>query len=126
MRQAYELAHSTAILFHHGPIGFVGSEDIIFKQPVPIGSLLSLQSRVVFVQNEKCYVQVYADIIDPFIRKKSRTNEFFFVFGAPGLDLTIIPQTYDERYIYTTSYIYVSMQLISGRRKAISRNELEK
>ncbi len=97
MRKAYELSHATGILFAGGPISFLKSEDIIFKQAVAIGSLLSLDAKVVYVTGDLFYVLVVADVMDPYVQSKSRTNEFYFAFRAEGLNKRVIAESYQER-----------------------------
>ena len=46
MRLAYELGYSNAQLYTRGPLQFHSLDEINFKLPVPIGSILRLKSRI--------------------------------------------------------------------------------
>lgn len=48
MRIAYETAYSTACLFARSGVTFVSLDELQFAQPVEIGSLLLLDSKVTF------------------------------------------------------------------------------
>ena len=48
MKLAYELAYSTALVFSKSRPLFSCMDDITFRKPVPIGSLLRLESSVVY------------------------------------------------------------------------------
>lgn len=45
MRSAYELGYSNAVVFTRGILRFLSLDEITFKHPVPIGSILRLKSR---------------------------------------------------------------------------------
>ena len=113
MRLAYELAHATGILFCKSTIGFVALDDISFKHPVNIGSILSLKSEVVYSDGgatKMFQVSVIADVIDPNGDQKT-TNTFHFTFRAKNLKKNetlpkVMPQTYAE-----------SMRYIEGKRR---------
>lgn len=105
MRNAYELAHATAILFAGGSSTFVALDEITFSRPVPIGALLSMTSTVVFSRGRHFHIRVIADVMDPFDPTKvERTNTFWFTFS--GSDRRVVPQSYEESMLY-----------IEGRRK---------
>lgn len=46
MRLAYELGYSNAVIFTRGVLRFLSLDEITFKHPVPIGSVLRLKSRI--------------------------------------------------------------------------------
>jgi acyl-coenzyme A thioesterase 9 len=46
MRLAYELGYSNATIFTRGVLRFLSLDEITFKHPVPIGSVLRLRSRI--------------------------------------------------------------------------------
>jgi acyl-CoA hydrolase len=46
MRLAYELGYSNASVFTRGVLRFLSLDEITFKHPVPIGSVLRLKSRI--------------------------------------------------------------------------------
>ncbi|KAJ3217906.1 Acyl-coenzyme A thioesterase 9, mitochondrial [Dinochytrium kinnereticum] len=78
MRLAYELSYSTAIIFSKSRVYFVALDDITFKLPVPIGSLLSLSAQVVYSAgspSRSFQVRVRADVIDPLKGQSDMSNE---------------------------------------------------
>jgi acyl-coenzyme A thioesterase 9 len=106
MRLAFELAYSTGYIFTRSRISFVAVDDIIFRQPVSIGSLLSLTSQIVYSKgspSRSFQVSVKADVIDPIHDTQATTNTFQFTFAVPpNTPLPkIMPRSYDEtmRYI---------------------------
>ncbi|KAL2912790.1 hypothetical protein HK105_207677 [Polyrhizophydium stewartii] len=113
MRLAFELAYANALIFAESPIVFVALDDITFRQPVNIGSLLALRSQVVYAPGAPSMsfqVMVVADVINPQSDgpKRQTTNTFHFTFAAPKLDRVprVMPETYEE-----------SMNYIEGRRR---------
>ncbi|RKO93407.1 hypothetical protein BDK51DRAFT_29475 [Blyttiomyces helicus] len=108
MRLAYELAYSTSLLFIPSLPTFVALDDITFRRPVPIGSLLSLTAQVVYSTGSPSstfQVKVRADVVDPATRESDTSNTFHFTFmakerdGETGVhDLPrVMPRSYDER-----------------------------
>jgi acyl-coenzyme A thioesterase 9 len=111
MRLAFELAYSTGYIFAKSRISFVALDDIIFKQPVSIGSLLSLTSQVTYsAESSRCFqVKVKADVIDPQTNQQATTNTFHFTFEAhAGHQNQVMPRSYDE-----------TMRYIEGQRKQL-------
>ncbi|KAJ8324200.1 hypothetical protein QVD99_008530 [Batrachochytrium dendrobatidis] len=111
MRLAFELAYANSLIFVKSPIQFVALDNIIFRLPVNIGSLLSLRSQVVYssgAPSKNFQVMVIADVLDPLYRNgRLNSNTFHFTFSAPYCENVprVIPQTYEE-----------SMKYIEGRR----------
>ncbi len=99
MRQAYELAWANACLYCKAPPKISVVDDISFKKPVLIGSLLFLTSQVVYTESNHIQVKVHAETVSP-VNPNSRemTNDFYFMFTAPAhLDLPrVLPKTYAE------------------------------
>ncbi|KAI9101336.1 HotDog domain-containing protein [Phlyctochytrium arcticum] len=109
IRLAYELAYSTGLIFCKSRVNFVALDDIVFKKPVHVGSLLSLTSQVVYSAgspSKSIQVKVRADVVDPIKDENSTTNTFHFTFTTDGTLPRIMPRSYDE-----------SMRYIEGRRK---------
>eukprot|EP00842_Homolaphlyctis_polyrhiza_P001636 jgi/Hompol1/2473/HPOL_000092-RA len=113
MRLAFELAYANALTFAESPIVFVALDDITFRSPVNIGSLLSLRSQVVYAPgppSSSFQVAVKADVINPLASgvKRQTTNTFHFTFAAPNRETVprVLPKTYEE-----------SMAYIDGRRR---------
>ncbi|KAL7750838.1 hypothetical protein RI367_003795 [Sorochytrium milnesiophthora] len=111
MRLAFELAYATGTVFCNSHPQFLAMDDIWFRRPVPIGSLLSFNSQVVYsrgYQDGRSFqVQVTADVIDPLTLKRETTNVFHLTFTSPQHKVpAIMPQTYEE-----------AMRYLDGKRK---------
>lgn len=101
MRQAYELAWVNACLYCKTTPKIRVVDDITFKKPVLIGSLLFLSSQVVYTENNFIQVKVHATTVDPKTNHPEFTNDFYFKFHAPVEVLPQVwPKTYAESMIY--------------------------
>lgn len=99
MRNAFELAHGTATMFVGGSSAFVGLDEITFKRPVPIGSILLMRAHVVYSKEDHFHIRIVADVADPFDTSKvSRTNVFWFTFA--GSNKRVVPRSYTESMLY--------------------------
>eukprot|EP00056_Hartaetosiga_gracilis_P000086 m.35805 g.35805 ORF g.35805 m.35805 type:complete len:464 (+) comp10049_c0_seq2:111-1502(+) len=103
MREAFELAWMTAdIIAEEHPI-FLSVDDISFKYPVEIGSILQLSSVVTYTGGDKSramQVAVDAEIINPNTGETKLTNSFNFTFATPSKTVTVLPRTYAEGMRY--------------------------
>ena len=85
-------------------------DNIQFKEPVEIGSILNLKSKVVFAEgapHKSFQVAVRANVVDIETGQKKTTNNFQFTYYSPDGNLRkVIPQTYEE-----------SMEYLEGRRQ---------
>lgn len=102
MRAAYELAWITATSYcKKAPLMCKVVDDILFKRPVEIGSLLFLSSQVIYSENQDVQVHVHAEVIYPQEGKRETTNDFHFTFdsGLPNLP-QVMPKTYAEAMMY--------------------------
>lgn len=120
MKQAFELAFSTAYLFAGVRPYFSALGDITFKYPVEIGSLLDLRAAVVYTEGNDIQVHVTARVHNPTERTCKKTNDFAFSFdlynektmqeiAAPA----VRPNTYAE-----------AMSFLEGRR-SLHRHRLD-
>lgn len=110
MREAFELAYSTAFLFTHGkPLLITTVDDLSFVYPVAIGSLLNLTACIVYTDRDpastslhRLHVEVIADVVDPVHASRLTTNTFHFTFScAMGHDAAAVtPKTYTEAMRY--------------------------
>ena len=105
MRLAFELAYSTGYIFTRSRISFVALDDITFRKPVSIGSLLSLTSQAVYSKgypSRSFQVKVKADVIDPVRDTQDTTNVFHFTFAVGPDDKVprVMPRSYDETQVY--------------------------
>lgn len=101
MREAFELAVSTALLHQRSPLEIMAIDDIAFVAPVEVGSILNLQARIVFTDTNCLQVRVQADVIETTSEEKRRTtNVFFFTFvpaaSANSVVRPVLPETYQE------------------------------
>lgn len=100
MRLAYELGYSNANVFTRGVLRFLSLDEITFKHPVPIGSVLRLRSRIAHTTTTSpnvVHVAVQANVIDTATGEEQTTNEFRFTWGCYGRPFTrmVIPQSYE-------------------------------
>ena len=103
MRQAYELAWANAELFGKARPRLCAVDNISFRRPVLIGSLLMFSSQVVYVERNMMLIRVHAQAIDPVKESKEMTNDFYFKFSVdPKMTAlrNILPQSYSEAMIY--------------------------
>lgn len=105
MRQAFELAWTNACLYSKTTPRITVVDDISFRKPVLIGSLLFLSSQVVYTNQNLMQVKVHAQTVDPKTATKEFTNDFYFKFLAsysePNQKISeVIPKTYAESMMY--------------------------
>ncbi|KWU45795.1 hypothetical protein RHOSPDRAFT_32726 [Rhodotorula sp. JG-1b] len=101
MRLAYETAYSTACLFSRSPVTFVSLDELQFAQPVEIGSLLLLDSKVTFSpmqgEHHSFHVSVEAATCDLYTGEKVVTNVFHYTFSSERpLSRHVVPRTYRQ------------------------------
>ncbi|KAJ3800132.1 Thioesterase/thiol ester dehydrase-isomerase [Lentinula aff. detonsa] len=95
MRLAYELGFSNASMFCRGRVRFLALDEISFKLPVPIGSILRLNSVVLyddFIKEREgngednvyqlVHVGVRANVVDIKTGTEKTTNEFRFTWRS--------------------------------------------
>uniref|UniRef100_A0A0B6ZLN7 HotDog ACOT-type domain-containing protein n=1 Tax=Arion vulgaris TaxID=1028688 RepID=A0A0B6ZLN7_9EUPU len=102
MMKAYELAWANVSLYTKTRPGTCKCvDDIVFKQPVEVGSLLFFSSQIVYTNGSDIQVHVHAEVLDPEKGTRDTTNDFQFTFdtGLPNLP-RIIPKTYAEAMLY--------------------------
>ena len=70
-------------------------DDILFRKPVDVGSLLCLLSRgVVYTEGNNMQLCVSAEVVDPRLGTKDLTNVFYFTFNTKEPVKPVMPQTY--------------------------------
>ncbi|KAG1056796.1 hypothetical protein G6F43_001344 [Rhizopus delemar] len=107
MRRAYELAYANTALFmkSSSPV-LLSMDEVAFRKPVHVGTLLNLKSNIVLSEgfpHRTVQVRVVAEVVD--IEKDTRevTNVFHFtlVTGSPEVRLRrILPKTYAESMLW--------------------------
>ncbi|CAG0887800.1 unnamed protein product [Darwinula stevensoni] len=112
MRQAFELAWANAyVVSRQAPtIEFI--DDIWFRRPVEVGSLLYMASQVVFTEGHRMQVRVCAQVVDPESGKQEETNTFHFTFVVSKEVDQMLPKAYHESMLY-----------LEGRRHFVSRSD---
>jgi acyl-coenzyme A thioesterase 9 len=106
MRLAYELAFCNASVFLKNRPTFLALDDISFRMPVPVGTLLALDSQIAYSEggdHRSFQVMVTADILDVSKRSRETTNTFWFTFSGPReghKTLKVLPRTYAESMLY--------------------------
>ncbi|KIK64962.1 hypothetical protein GYMLUDRAFT_160038 [Collybiopsis luxurians FD-317 M1] len=128
MRLAYELGFSNASMFCRGRVRFLALDEISFKLPVPIGSILRLTSVVLYddlvkerVDGEdhvyQLHIGVRANVLDIKTGAEKTTNEFRFTWrGEEKLNdgvgvggglvhkvRKVVPKTYREAMLWVGS-----------------------
>ncbi|GAA5831239.1 hypothetical protein JCM11251_007805 [Rhodosporidiobolus azoricus] len=101
MRLAYETAYATSCLFARSSVTFVALDELQFRQPVEIGSLLLLDSKVTFSpmqgEHHSFHVSVEAATVDLYSGEKKITNTFHFTFASDRpLDRHVLPRSYKQ------------------------------
>ncbi|KZV98933.1 Thioesterase/thiol ester dehydrase-isomerase [Exidia glandulosa HHB12029] len=124
MRLAYELAYANASLFAHRPMRFLSLDDISFRRPVNIGSIVRLTSLVAHSTSNEVYpavihVRVQADVLDIVTGSAQTTNDFRFTWcaddGAP-LSRSVVPVTYQG--------VFQAMMWLEARRALAMGDEI--
>ncbi|KAH7965943.1 hypothetical protein HPB49_012274 [Dermacentor silvarum] len=85
------------------------TDDIWFRKPVELGSLLHYDSQVVYTQDNFVQVNVNATVIKPEIGTKEITNVFHFTFCLDGENPAprVIPRSYPESMLYIEGKRYL-------------------
>ena len=99
MRVACELSYVTALLSCKSNVKFVALDDISFKEPVKIGSILSFKSRLVYSCKNYIQVQVLTEVLDHKSGTSFQSNAFYFNFEATEAP-RVIPKSYEESVTY--------------------------
>jgi len=112
MRLGYDLAWSVGSLFSRDRHNFLHMDEVVFKQPVEIGSLLAMGGHVTYTSPtlQSFVVSVIADVVNPTNGERKNSNMFHFIFYArPQPDARgvrkpvlprVLPRTYDEMMLY--------------------------
>ncbi|GAB6025161.1 Acyl-coenzyme A thioesterase 9, mitochondrial [Chamberlinius hualienensis] len=102
MRQAFDLSWATAFVYSKTSSCILHVDDIWFRKPVEIGSLLFFSSQVVYTEGPYMQIRVDASVVNPQTNVYDTTNVFYFTFtsGDGELVKTVIPKTYSESMLY--------------------------
>ncbi|PVD18274.1 hypothetical protein C0Q70_20823 [Pomacea canaliculata] len=101
MRMACELAWANASRYCRSrSLDLEILDHVIFLNPVEIGSLLLLSSKIVYTESKTMQVKVHAEVLDPETTSTKTTNYFFFTFNGPNDVPRVWPHTYEEFMLY--------------------------
>ncbi|XP_045623522.1 acyl-coenzyme A thioesterase 9, mitochondrial isoform X1 [Procambarus clarkii] len=122
MRQAYELGWACAFTYSKQRPRALHIDDIMFRQPVEIGSLLYLNSQVVYTEGSHVQISTKASVMDPVTRSTSLTNIFHFTYAVDQQVPSTLPRTYPEAMLYLDGRRHY--QLVRGLRKFYGQGEV--
>ncbi|XP_077987731.1 acyl-coenzyme A thioesterase 9, mitochondrial-like [Glandiceps talaboti] len=100
MRQAFELAWANAYVHCKSRPMVTAVDDILFRKPVAIGSLLYLSSQVAYTDGNFLQIRVHAEVVDPKTGQRDTTNDFHFTFDKESPVAPVIPKTFPEAMLY--------------------------
>lgn len=100
MRQGFELAWANACIFCKTRPFVKAVDDILFRCPVPIGSLLLMSSQVSYSEGKDFHVRVHAEVLDPRTGVSTTSNTFNFTFTCEKEVPTVMPKTYGESMLH--------------------------
>uniref|UniRef100_A0A671T0T1 Acyl-coenzyme A thioesterase 9, mitochondrial-like n=1 Tax=Sinocyclocheilus anshuiensis TaxID=1608454 RepID=A0A671T0T1_9TELE len=114
MRKAYELGRANACAFAGCRPTVVAVDDILFRKPVEIGSLLLLSSQVCYTEGMYVQVRVHSEVLDPLTRQHNTTNVFHFTFHLEKDVPAVVPQSYggEKYFIFINAYIIINKLII--------------
>lgn len=123
MRNAFELAWATTYILSGRRPKTYHTDDIWFRKPVELGSLLHYESQVVYTQDNFVQVNVNATVIKPDVGTKEITNVFHFTFCLDGEHPAprVIPRSYPESMLYIEGKRYLD-HAMSKRKPASSHS----
>ncbi|KAJ3315298.1 hypothetical protein HDV04_003691 [Boothiomyces sp. JEL0838] len=103
MRVAFELAYTTAVMACKSyNIEFLALDDLTFRLPVPIGSIISLSSKFVYSTRSTFQISVIVDILNVVTGERKTSNDFYFTFTCKDIEKFphVLPQSYAESVLY--------------------------
>ncbi|KAI5755967.1 acyl-coenzyme A thioesterase 9, mitochondrial-like [Diaphorina citri] len=100
MRQALELAWLCAYMHSKQKPKLWHINDVSFKQPVEVGSLLRMSSEVVYTEKTFMQVCVNADVYHPPTKTTTETNSFHYTLESLEDVEKVIPRSYHEAMMY--------------------------
>nr|XP_014434653.1 acyl-coenzyme A thioesterase 9, mitochondrial [Pelodiscus sinensis] len=100
MRKAFELGWATACSYGGSRPFVVAVDDIMFRRPVEIGSLLLLSAQVCYTEKNYIQIRVHSEVYDSDTREHKTTNIFHFTFASEREVPEIVPKTYGESMLY--------------------------
>lgn len=111
MRCAFELAWATAYIMSGRKPEIYHTDDIWFRRPVDVGSLLHYEAQAVYTEDNFMQLNVNATVIHADQGTKEITNVFHFTFKLDGNDPAprVIPKSYPESLLYIEGRRYMKL-----------------
>ena len=107
MKEAYDLAYVAACKFlffskddKKTTLETVSLDEISFKVPIPIGTILEFCSKVVYSQECEFCVHTTAKACCPWKREEILTNEFIFTFRSNQPVPKVMPNNYSDALLF--------------------------
>ncbi|CAG0889038.1 unnamed protein product [Cyprideis torosa] len=108
MRSIYELSFSLCWMFTGERPQLKEIDDVAFKRPVELGSLLLILAEVVYTEGNTVQIRSTAEVVNPSKGEEKLTNVFYMTFYVPTPVSRVIPLGYHEY-----------MKYLDGRRRLI-------
>ncbi|KAL7638496.1 UNVERIFIED_CONTAM: hypothetical protein RMT77_011066 [Armadillidium vulgare] len=121
MRVAFELSFTNAAVYSKQRPRILHVDDIMFRKPVEIGSLLYLNSQVIYTAGRHLQISTKASVVDAVTQTSNLTNIFHLTFEVPNVVDEVIPRTYHEAMLYLDGRRHY--QLVRGLRKFYAQGE---
>jgi len=128
-----DVVSAIAALKHCNRVVVTASVDnISFKEPIPLGSVVTLKAKVTraFNSSMEVHIEVFAE--NPIRQTIMRTNSAFFTFvavdqvGNPINVPELIPETEEEKILYEGALRRRQLRLIlAGKMKPEDAGELK-
>lgn len=100
MREAYELAWANTCVHIQSKPVVIAMDDVVFRKPVEVGSLLYLSSQIVYTKGNYLQTRVHAEVLDPKTGNVDTTNIFYFHYKSKKEFKQVMPMSYGEYMLY--------------------------
>uniref|UniRef100_A0A7M5XKY2 HotDog ACOT-type domain-containing protein n=2 Tax=Clytia hemisphaerica TaxID=252671 RepID=A0A7M5XKY2_9CNID len=100
MREAFELAWANTCTHIKSRPTVIAMDDVMFRKPVEVGSLLYLSSEIVYSKDTYLLTRVHAEVVDPKTGDIDTTNVFYFHFTSKKEFPQVAPMSYGEYMLY--------------------------
>eukprot|EP01080_Neovahlkampfia_damariscottae_P004467 gene4467-7848_t len=107
MRSAFEIAFINVNFFGSSFTDngkpfcrFLYLDEIHFIEPISIGDIAVLSSKVVYLENNIVHCRVKVEVVHPVTKIRKTTNLFHFAFEVEAVDKILYPNSYKEGIYY--------------------------
>lgn len=100
MREAFELAWANTCTHIKSRPSVIAMDDVMFRKPVEVGSLLYLSSQIVYTKGSYLQTRVHAEVVDPKTGNVDTTNVFHFHFTSKKEFPDVVPMSYGEYMLH--------------------------